>query len=304
MKQKKSPAGRPERRSEVHDEESLAPNLVRLNKYLADNGIASRRKADELIVEGEVMVDGEIITKLGTKVNPLEQRVEVDGVVMKPEGERHRYFLLDKPSGVVCTNDRREARPRAVDLITDRRKGRIYTVGRLDEDSSGLVILTNDGDLAFRLSHPRYRVAKTYRVVVRGRVTNEDVEKLRQGVRLSDYRSKFSKVRVQRASPRSSTLLLTLEEGRNREIRRVFVRLKLPVQSLRRVRVGNLTDRGLKVGSWRPLTRAEVEGLKELCAANGAAKGAAKGAGGRKTSRPGRKKRSTRGAHRRPEGQR
>lgn len=293
MNRKKSPAARPEHRGAPHMASADSdPALVRLNKYLADNGIASRRRADELITEGEVMIDGEIVTKLGTKIDPLEHRVEVDGVVLRPEGERHRYYLLDKPSGVVCTNDRREARPRAVDLISDRRKGRIYTVGRLDEDSSGLVVLTNDGDLAFRLSHPRYRVPKTYRVIVRGKVTNDDIEKLRTGVRLSDFRSNFSKVRLLRAAPRTSTLLITLEEGRNREIRRVFVRLKLPVQSLRRVRIGNLSDRGLKVGSWRPLTRSEVAGLMEMCTA---------GEGGKSKSSHPRHGGSGRGARQRPE---
>ena len=259
---RKSPAGRPEHPRRKADADREGRGLVRLNKYLADNGIASRRKSDELITEGEVMVDGEIVTELGTKVDPLSQRVEVDGVVLKPEGERHRYYLLNKPSGVICTNDRRESRPRAVDLITDRRKGRIYTVGRLDEETTGLVILTNDGDLAFRIGHPRFGMTKTYRVIVRGRISDGDLDKLRRGIRLSDYRSSVAKVRVQKRSERQSTLAITLQEGRNREIRRVFARLGLPVKSLRRIQIGPLTERGLKVGHWRPLIRAEVDELR------------------------------------------
>jgi pseudouridine synthase len=261
MNPRKSPAGRPEPSRRKSRDAGTDDGLVRLNKYLADNGIASRRKADQLIEEGEVMIDGEIVTELGTKVDPTKQRVEVDGVVLKPEGARHRYYLLNKPSGVVCTNDHRESRPRAVDLITDRRKGRIYTVGRLDEETVGLVILTNDGDLAHRISHPRFGMTKTYQVVVRGRVTEADVEKVRKGVRLSDYRSRFNAVRLVRRSERQSRLEVTLQEGRNREIRRTFAHLGLPVKSLRRTRIGPLTDRGLKVGSWRPLTKAEVEDL-------------------------------------------
>lgn len=135
MKKRKTPA--------VRSESGVA--TIRLNRYLALNGIASRRHADRLIEEGGVMVDGEIVTELGIKIDPARQRVEVDGVVLRPEGEQRRYYLLNKPEGVVCTSDPRENRPRAVDLIADRRKGRIYTVGRLDEDTTGLVILTNDG---------------------------------------------------------------------------------------------------------------------------------------------------------------
>ena len=130
---KKTPAGRPE--SEVAAPIDGVDGRIRLNKYLASNGIASRRKADELIVEGEVMVDGEIVNELGMRIDPATQRVEVNSVILRPEGDRHRYFLLNKPAGVVCTNDPREIRPRAIDLITDRKKGRIYTVGRLDEET-------------------------------------------------------------------------------------------------------------------------------------------------------------------------
>jgi len=240
-----------------------APRPVRLNKFLADNGVASRRRADERIAAGDVTVDGEIVTELGTKIDPETQRVEIDGVVLRARGERHRYYLLNKPPGVVCTNDVRENRPRAVDLISDRHKGRIYTVGRLDEDSLGLVILTNDGDFANRVSHPRYGISKTYRVVVGGRIDDAALARLREGVRLSDFRSSFARVSLQRRTEKQSTLFITLQEGRNREVRRVFAHLGLPVRRLQRVRIGDLDDRGLKVGSWRPLTKAEVASLLE-----------------------------------------
>ena len=236
---------------------------IRLNKYLAQNGVASRRKADQLISEGEVMVDGEIMTELGYQVDPARQRVEIDGVVLRPEGERHRYYLLNKPSGVVCTSDVRETRPRAIDLIGDRKKGRIYTVGRLDEETIGLVLLTNDGDFANRISHPRYGIEKTYRVVVVGWVRDEMLTRLRHGVRLSDFRSNFAHVKLLKRSDHQSTLVVSLQEGRNREVRRVFAKVGLPVKSLRRVAIGGLTERGLKIGHWRPLTRDEVNGLLE-----------------------------------------
>jgi 23S rRNA pseudouridine2605 synthase len=245
-------------------EEKEKEVAIRLNKLIAMNGIASRRKADQMISEGAVMVDGEIVTDLGTKVDPTRQRVEIDGVLLKAEGERHRYYLLNKPSGVVCTNDAREARPRAIDLITDRRKGRIYTVGRLDEETTGLVILTSDGDFANKVSHPRHGVSKTYRAVVAGRVGEDELRKLRKGVHLSEFKTRFARVQVQKRSERQSTLIVSLEGGRNREVRRAFAHLGFAVKNLRRVAIGKLGDRGLKVGHWRPLTRLEVEGLLQL----------------------------------------
>ncbi len=261
MKKKRTPAGRPESQRAVRTE---SDELVRLNRYLALNGIASRRRADELIAAGEVMVDGEIVTELGHKVDPARQRVEVDGVVLRAEGERRRYYLVSKPSGVVCTSDPRESRTRAIDLVTDRRKGRIYTVGRLDEDTTGLVILTNDGDFANRISHPRYGISKTYRVMVRGKIDHDELRKLRQGVQLSDFRSSFTRVKIMKRTELRSVLLVTLKGGRNREVRRVFARLGYAVKELRRVQIGSLTERGLKIGHWRPLTRAEVGALLEL----------------------------------------
>jgi 23S rRNA pseudouridine2605 synthase len=241
--------------------ESTPGEPIRLNKFLAQNGVASRRQADQMILEGQVMVDGEIVKELGRRIDPDHHRVEVDGVVLRAAGERLRYYLLNKPSGVVCTNDPRETRPRAVDLVDDKRKGRIYTVGRLDEDTVGIVVLTNDGELANRVTHPRYGIQKAYRVSVRGKLEPETLEQLRRGVRLSDFTSAFSSVRVLKRSEKETIVLVELEEGRNREIRRVFAKLELPVQALRRVRIGPLTDRGLKVGRWRELTGGEVAAL-------------------------------------------
>jgi 23S rRNA pseudouridine2605 synthase len=278
----KTPAGRPE--SGPRDPFDLDGDLdatgpgapgIRLNKFLAQNGIASRRGADELIASGHVTVDGKLVTELGRRVDPARERVEVDGVVLRAGGDRPAYYLLNKPSGVVCTNDPREARPRAVDLITDKHKGRIYTVGRLDGDTEGLVILTNDGEFANRISHPRYGVKKTYWVDVRGRVLDEAIEAMRRGVRLSDGWAAFERVQVLRRGPSRSILLVTLSEGKNREVRRVLAALDLPVRTLRRIEIGPLTDRRLKTGHWRRLTRAEVGMLLEATRPGARAEGGA-----------------------------
>jgi len=237
------------------------PDQVRLNKYLADHGIASRRGCDTLIQAGKVFVDGESVTELGTKINPQTQEIEIDGRILRPEDASRQYYLLNKPIGVVCTNARFEKRPRAVDLITDRDKGRIYTVGRLDEDSHGLIILTNDGEFAQQIAHPRYGVTKTYRVKVQGRIEDEAVQKVRDGIHLAEGKTGGARILIQRRTVNSSTLLVTIREGKNRELRRVFARVGHKVLDLARVNIGPLTARGLKVGRWRTLSRAEVEGL-------------------------------------------
>ncbi len=245
------------------DEPSAAaePELVRLNKYLADRGIASRRKCDELIQAGKVSVDGEPMSELGVRIDPNRQAVEIDGFVLKPVGMRKRYYLLNKPGGVVCTNEARETRPRAVDLITDPRKGRIYTVGRLDEESKGLILLTNDGEFANRIMHPRYGIEKTYTVRVHGEIDDETLDKIRTGVHLSEGRTAGAKIFVDRRSREYSLLTVLLREGMNREIRRVFARFGYKVIELRRTRIGHLTPRGIKIGKWRELTRSEVDDL-------------------------------------------
>lgn len=240
------------------------PQLVRLNKYLADHGVASRRKCDELIGKGKVSIDDQIVTELGLKIDPVRQRIEIDGVVLRPERARLRYYLLHKPRGVVCTNERREARMRAIDLITDPDKGRIYTVGRLDEDSQGLILLTNDGEFANRVAHPRYGVSKTYSVKLRGRVEADAIDKVRKGVRLSEGRTAPAFVKVLKRTNEWSLVTVTLNEGKNREVRRVFAAVGYNVLQLRRTHIAALSDRSLKEGQWRPLLREEVRELLEL----------------------------------------
>ena len=243
------------------DDPVLGPQLVRLNKYLADHGVASRRRCDELIVAGQVTVDGAPVNELGLKIDPDKQVVEIDGVILKPKDARRRYYVLNKPSGVVCTNEPRETRPRAVDLVTDPRKGRIYTVGRLDEASLGLILLTNDGTFANRIMHPRYGVTKTYLVKVRGEIDDAALQKVREGVHLSEGRTAGARILVERRGRDHSLLTVSIREGMNREIRRSFAKVGYKVLELRRTRIGPVTDRGLKTGRWRELEREEVEAL-------------------------------------------
>ncbi|MCB9915562.1 MAG: rRNA pseudouridine synthase [Planctomycetes bacterium] len=255
---------------------------MRLNKYLADHGVASRRAADELILEGHVSVDGVRVEELGLRVDPTTQVVELDGAPLESgKTERKQYYLLNKPPGVVCTNEKRETRPRAVDLVTDRDKGRIYTVGRLDEESTGLILLTNDGDFANRVMHPRYGVPKTYRVKVRGRIGDDAVQKVREGVHLAEGRTAGARVLVKKRSHEYSHLEVTLQEGKNREIRRVFHGVGSKVVELKRVRIGALTDKGLRAGFWRHLTREEVRELLAISSGEEVAEAPERGRGRR-----------------------
>ena len=250
----------PARSSSARDAKRDA-DLVRLNKFLADNGVASRRRSDELILEGKVLVDGEITTELGTKIDPRTQVVDVDGVILKSDPRERRYYILHKPAGVVCTNEVRETRPRAIDLITDPKKGRIFTVGRLDEESKGLLLLTSDGEFAERIAHPRFGVPKTYLVRVPGQITDDALQKIREGVHLAEGRTAGARVLVKRRGANGSTLEVTIQEGRNREVRRIFARVGFKVTSLTRTQIGPLGIRGLREGRWRALSRDEVEAL-------------------------------------------
>lgn len=285
-----------------------APRLVRLNKFLADHGVASRRRCDELIAEGKVSVDGEATTELGLKIDPERQEVEVDGFVFKAKVTRKRYYVLNKPSGVVCTNESRETRPRAVDLITDPFKGRIYTVGRLDEESKGLIVLTNDGEFAHRIQHPKYGVEKTYLVKVAGEIDDATLKEIREGVHLSEGRTAGSRIVVHERGREYSLLSISIREGMNREIRRVFARYGFKVTDLKRIRIGSLTDRGLKPGRWRELLRGEVEALlagdaghEEPARADEGARGPSRG-GDRGGSRTGSRGPGRGGDSRRPRG--
>ncbi len=244
----------------VTPEPSAVPEdgLIRLNRFLATAGICSRRSADDLIVKGRVTVNGEVVKQLGSRIDPADDDVRYDGQRVRPE--RPVYVLFNKPKGVVCTNAKNEVRKRAIDFMESIR-GRIYTVGRLDAESEGLVLLTNDGDFAQAVAHPRFGVTKTYAVLVRGRVSRANVEKARGGVWLAEGRTGGARIRIERTGRDRTYLKVQIQEGKNREIRRVFARLGFPVISLKRVRIGHLTLHGLGSGKHRFLTRAEVGDL-------------------------------------------
>jgi len=234
---------------------------VRLQKFLAEAGVAARRACEDLILAGCVTVNGKVVDTLPAFIDPSRDEVRVEGWRIRPEVKV--YYLLNKPKGVVCTNKDPAGRPRAVDLVSDV-KQRLFPVGRLDEDSDGLLLMTNDGELTERLTHPRYGIEKTYRVEVKGRIDPEHLAKLRKGVWLSEGRTQGARVKVRHASRDLTVLEIGIREGRNRQVRRMLVRLGYKVKRLTRLRIGPLTLRGLGVGRYRPLTPKEVDSLKRL----------------------------------------
>ena len=233
----------------------------RLQKILAQAGLGSRRGCEELVLQGRVTINGEIVRQLGTKVDPAVSRVAVDGEPIRLE--QIVYFAVNKPKGYVSTNFDPSGRPRVVDLLPEIPE-RVYTVGRLDEDSTGLMILTNDGELANRLAHPRFGVEKMYRALVAGMPDPEIVNKLTEGVWLSDGKVRAKRARLAGRHGQATMLELVLAEGKKREIRRMLSKLGHKVMSLNRVAVGPITLKGLAVGECRPLSHQEVELLRKV----------------------------------------
>jgi 23S rRNA pseudouridine2605 synthase len=231
----------------------------RLNKLLAHAGVGSRRHCDDLITAGRVSVDGHPVRELGTKVDPELHRVCVDDDPVQLE--RLVYWLVHKPRGYLCTNYDPAGRALAVDLVPQVTQ-RVYTVGRLDEDSEGLLLLTNDGDLAFKLMHPRFGVEKTYLVQVAGMPSREDVQQLLHGVWLSDGHVKAKRVKRVRRQGDSTWLQIILNEGKNREIRRMLARLNHKVLRLRRIAIGPVELGNLLPGKSRPLLPHELSALR------------------------------------------
>lgn len=234
--------------------------LERLNRILAHAGLGSRRKCDELIAQGRVTVDGVTVTELGLKVDPSEADIRCDGERVRAEAPA--YYLLHKPRGVVCTSDPRERRPRAVDLVRGDHR-RLYTIGRLDADSRGLVLLTNDGELTQKLTHPRHQVPKVYRVWVRGAISPAALERVQRGVHLAEGKVSLARVRVCRRRREATELEVELRQGVNRQIRRVLAKVGHPVSDLRRVAIGPIRDPALPEGAFRRLRPDEVHSLYE-----------------------------------------
>ncbi len=235
----------------------LISGAQRLNRVLASSGLGSRRDVEALIVEGRVEVDGKTVTDLACKVDPKESTIQVDGVSLK----KHRpvYYALNKPTGVLSTNFDPSGRTRVVDLVPTN--DRIFPVGRLDRSSEGLMLLTNDGELAQRLAHPKYRIQKSYFVVVQGVITHEDLAKLRKGVYLADGVARIDGAKIRRQRKTCTEIEILLSEGKNREIRRILARVGHKVVVLRRLAIGPLRLAQLPVGQTRALTNTEVEAL-------------------------------------------
>lgn len=234
--------------------------MDRLNKYLAHAGVGSRRHCESLIRGGRVSIDGRVVVDLATRVGP-EQEVRVDGEAIK--AEKFVYWLVNKPRGYLCTNHDPARRPLAIDLVPQISQ-RVYTVGRLDEDSEGLLLLTNDGDLAHRLMHPRFGVEKAYLVLVAGTPSVEDLKQLLDGVWLSEGHVKARSVKRLRKQGNSTWLRIVLSEGKNREIRRMLAKLKHKVLRLRRTEIGSIELGNLALRKSRQLTPQELKSLKRL----------------------------------------
>jgi len=235
--------------------------MDRLQKILSQAGIASRRASEQLMLDGRVTVNGVTISELGAKADPSRDDIRVDGRRIKTN-ERRRYLLLNKPRGYVTTRSDPQRRPTVIDLLAGVREY-VYPVGRLDFESEGLLLLTNDGDLAARLTHPRHGVPRVYEARVLGVPDAHDLSRLSRGIVIDGRRTGPATVKLlgQSRDGGGSTLELTIHEGRNRQVRKMCEAIGHPVDALRRVAIGPLRDRKLKPGQWRELTPAEVENL-------------------------------------------
>lgn len=229
----------------------------RLQKYLANQGIAARRKCEEFILAGRVKVNGEVVTELGTKINPEVDKVEFDGKEVRNE-EKRVYILLNKPIGYVTTAKDQFDRPTVLDLVKVKEK--VLPVGRLDMYTSGALILSNDGDFINKVTHPKNEIEKTYTVTVKGIVSDEDVKNLSQGVKIDDYVSGKAKVKILKTDEEKniSRLAITIHEGKNREVRKMCEAIGKKVLALHRRSVAGLDVKNMQIGTWRYLSAKEV----------------------------------------------
>lgn len=234
---------------------------IRLNKYLAQQGITSRRKIDDFLKTENVTVNGQRVLEPGERINPEKDEIKISG---KKVGEKPEfiYIALNKPKGVVSTVSDEFARKTVLDLVTT--KERVYPVGRLDRDSSGLILLTNDGELTNRLTHPRFHVPRTYEVVVSGNLNEDKLRALRNGVTLKEGKTLPAEVKALRQNPKGGVLEIAINEGKNRQIRRMCGVLDLQVLALKRIAIGSVRLSDLEAGKTRELTLEEVEDLKKI----------------------------------------
>jgi len=236
---------------------------VRLQKYLADCGIASRRKSEELIIQGKVMVNGKVVTELGTKIVPKKDKVVYNDSIVR-ETSKNIYILLNKPIGYVTTVKDQFSRDKVLDLV--KVKERVVPVGRLDMYTSGALILTNDGDFIYKVTHPKHEITKTYTVTLKGIISNSEVEMLREGVQLEEYKTRPAKVKILKTDEDKniSRLEITIHEGKNRQVRKMCEAVGRKVLALHRSKIGNVGVKDLKIGTWRYLSENEVNSLKAV----------------------------------------
>ena len=236
---------------------------IRLQKYMANSGIASRRKCEEYILQGKVKVNGEVVTELGTKVIPSKDKIEFDGKKLEIQ-EKNIYILLNKPIGYVTTTKDQFGRDDVLDLV--KTKERIVPVGRLDMYTSGALILTNDGDFVYKVTHPKHEINKTYTVTIKGIVTKEEVLKLQKGVDIGDYITKPAKVKILKTDEEKqiSRLEIVIHEGKNRQVRRMCEALGRKVLALHRTKIGEITVKDIELGKWRYLRKEEINKLINL----------------------------------------
>ena len=232
--------------------------MVRLQKFLAEAGIGSRRASEQVITAGRVTVNGEVASQLGTKVDPARDRVLVDGRPIK--ANRKLYLALNKPRGMVCTRAEDETRPKIGSLFPPEWND-LFTVGRLDFNTEGLIFLTNDGDFCLKLTHPRYRIARIYVARVQGRVTLEMLKRFTEGVISEGEKLQARRARLITAGPTASVVELELTEGKNREVRRLFESQRVTVRRLQRVQIGPVKLGQLPLCRWRALTETEIKSL-------------------------------------------
>ena len=234
---------------------------IRLQKFLADNGIASRRKCEELIMQGMIRVNGEQINTLGTKIDPNKDIVEFNGKQIKNSKKEYTYILLNKPIDYVTTVKDQFDRKTVLDLVKTNK--RLVPVGRLDMYTSGAIILTDDGDFVYKVTHPKHEIEKTYNVTVVGLVTKDDVKKLEDGVDIGDFVTNKAHVKILKTDEEKniSRLQITIHEGKNRQVRRMCEAIGKKVLSLHRSKIGNISVKDLKLGTWRYLRKSEIDNL-------------------------------------------
>lgn len=236
-------------------------NTTRLNKYIAQSGVCSRRRADELIANGNVKINGAVIREMGYQVEE-DDTVMVNGKIIETNG-RNIYVAVNKPLGYITSMDDDKGRATVAELVSDIPE-RLFPVGRLDYNTTGLLLMTNDGDLANRLTHPKHEVTKTYAATVAGILSGARVAKLRKGVDIGGFVTSPAEVRVIRQNPRSAVVEISIHEGKNRQVRKMFAAVGNKVQTLERIAIGDLRLGRLMTGHYRKLTQKEIDYLKSL----------------------------------------